>query len=119
MIVPPFVFPGLTFVSKTWPGARSYVLTGLPEAGLLNKSSFLAPALGVNKFRFVKYLILVTLLLSYLSLTKMFNKPTSGHGTTTPAGYCVTMLKVLGPCALHLSKQVVPIVTYYAKVLNC
>jgi len=48
----------------------------LPEAGLLNKSSSLAPALGVTKFTIGTYDFGHTLL-CYLSWTKMFNKHTS------------------------------------------
>jgi len=44
----------------------------------LNKSSRLAPALGVTKLIIVKDMI-VTLCCATLSLTWMFNKPTSAY----------------------------------------
>jgi hypothetical protein len=49
-----------------------------PKASLLNKSSCLAPALGVAKVILVTDMILVPLL-RYISQTHMFNKPTSVH----------------------------------------
>jgi hypothetical protein len=47
-----------------------FLTTSFTEAGLLNKSLHLAPALGVTKFGHT--------LLCYLSRTWIFNKPTFG-----------------------------------------
>jgi hypothetical protein len=52
------------------------------EAGLLNKSSCLAPALGVAKVTIVIAMILATLCCAALSRTKMFHNPTPTLGLT-------------------------------------
>jgi len=56
---------------------------GYSEAGLLNKSSCLAPALDLTKLTNVRDIIFGHTLLCHLSPTYMFNKSTSEVGLLT------------------------------------